>query len=424
MYRKFCVFILLLSAIFIQDCALVSAAVSLPEDGVEINSTNFPDSNFQVYVSLSVDLDHDNYVSDSEFASVTSIDVHSMDISSLEGIEYFTSLEYLDCSENNLTELNLSSNTALKELSCDDNALTSLNVSECEDLLLLYCWENQLSTIDVSNNSKLYHFDCSGNQFTALDVTNNLELSYLRCDIMDIPTLDLSHNTSLDTLYILGSTVLSELDCSSSILTSLNIDDSTALTSLSVANKKLPALNLSTNSALTNAEISPQLINRPEISETSIDSYPYKVSFEALSTIFENFPEIADTFASRALSFDVVDESGNSLTVSADSEAIYFSAYPLRASYYYDTKATASGINPYMNVVMSFTSSESTIELDNDITVAITSPDSKVITLPSSGGKIDGVIVSISGSYTEQKIEADSGIENAELNASDDVWIL
>ena len=41
-------------------------------------------------------------------------------------------LTYLDCSENQLTELDVSKNTALTALSCSDNQLTELDVTNCE----------------------------------------------------------------------------------------------------------------------------------------------------------------------------------------------------------------------------------------------------------------------------------------------------
>jgi hypothetical protein len=56
------------------------------------------------------------------------IDVAGKGISSLQGIEYFTGLENLDCSGNKLSSLDLSKNTALTDVKFDGNPLTSLDL--------------------------------------------------------------------------------------------------------------------------------------------------------------------------------------------------------------------------------------------------------------------------------------------------------
>jgi hypothetical protein len=61
----------------------------------------------------------------------------------------------LICSENLLTSLDLSKNTALLRLFCNNNHLTSLGLSSLTALNLLYCGGNQLSSLDISNNTSL-----------------------------------------------------------------------------------------------------------------------------------------------------------------------------------------------------------------------------------------------------------------------------
>ena len=55
-------------------------------------------------------------------------------LTSLRGIEYFVSLENLDCRFNQLKELDLSKNTKLKSVICQYNQLTQLNVDGCTEL--------------------------------------------------------------------------------------------------------------------------------------------------------------------------------------------------------------------------------------------------------------------------------------------------
>ena len=49
---------------------------------------------------------------------------------SLQGIDFFPNLQLLACAGNQLTELDVSKNTALDWLTCEQNNLTSLDVSQ------------------------------------------------------------------------------------------------------------------------------------------------------------------------------------------------------------------------------------------------------------------------------------------------------
>jgi len=63
--------------------------------------------------------------------------------------------------------------TALANLECSNNQLTALDVSGANKLGFLFCNDNQLTALDVSKNTSLTALDCSTNQLTALDVSNN-----------------------------------------------------------------------------------------------------------------------------------------------------------------------------------------------------------------------------------------------------------
>ncbi len=142
-----------------------------------------------------------------EVAGITELDVsdkpNNGELTSLKGIEYFsslrrlvcsgnkltaldvscnTALDYLDCNNNNLTELDVSSNTKLEYLNCYyNNNLTGLDVSGCTALTELQCNSNNLTGLDVSSNTKLQSLTCSYNNLTELDVSSNTELEYLSC---------------------------------------------------------------------------------------------------------------------------------------------------------------------------------------------------------------------------------------------------
>ena len=149
---------------------------ALADDGdVEINDTNFPDSKFRLYVSGIID-DGDGVLTRAECASVGFIDVSGRNISTLKGIEYFTELWSLYCSNNNLSSLDLSKNTELRELRCDNNKLTSLNISQSENLTDLICYNNKLTSLNISNNTGLNSLSCNHNPIDKLDIRNNQNL--------------------------------------------------------------------------------------------------------------------------------------------------------------------------------------------------------------------------------------------------------
>ncbi|MDR1601761.1 MAG: hypothetical protein LBS42_04955 [Tannerella sp.] len=117
-----------------------------------------------------------------EVALVIDLDVRNSGIKSLNGIENFTALEEINCSKNQLTELDVRSNTALKYLYCETNQLTKLDLSENHSLEELNCSNNQLTELDVSNNTALMYLYCSNNQLTELDVSNKADLQHLNCN--------------------------------------------------------------------------------------------------------------------------------------------------------------------------------------------------------------------------------------------------
>ena len=172
---------------------------------VEINKTNFPDGTFRAYVTRNFDSNSDKVLSDAEIALATRIDVRGMGIQSLQGIEYFAALEYLDCYDNNLTSLDVSRCTVLEKLGCVGNSLTSLDVSRCTALKSLYCHGNNLTSLDVSRCTALEWLECDGNNLTSLDVSRCTALEWLYCGGNNLTSLDVSRCTALDWLYCINN---------------------------------------------------------------------------------------------------------------------------------------------------------------------------------------------------------------------------
>ena len=156
---------------------------------ISAQRTYVPDDNFeQALIRAGLDDVIDNYVLTSNISGTTSLAVQNsrfgagpFGIQDLTGIEDFVSLITLDCSSNNLTHLDFSSNTALEVLVCDANDLTSIDVISNSRLRILNCENNDLTHLSVRANSNLEILYCNDNNIMRLDVSLNPVLKRLHC---------------------------------------------------------------------------------------------------------------------------------------------------------------------------------------------------------------------------------------------------
>ncbi|WP_052158229.1 InlB B-repeat-containing protein [Lacinutrix jangbogonensis] len=264
-------------------------------------TVNIPDTNFELYLAnnSAIDTNNDNEIQCSEASAFTgTIDCSSLNITDLTGIEAFTALTSLNCSDNlltylnvsnntNLTDLNfnytsissidLSNNTALTELRCVGNSLTNLNVSTNTGLTYLDCNNNSISTINVVNNTGLTYLDLTSNSLNSLNVSTNTGLTYLHCNNNNnINSLDISNNLSLtdlncannsiNSLSVITNTNLTKLNCASNSLMSLNVSNNTSLTELFCHSNSLMSLNVSNNTSLTKLSCSYNSISSLDVS--------------------------------------------------------------------------------------------------------------------------------------------------------------
>ena len=176
---------------------------------------------------------------DVAYITTLQINCRTSTSTSLQGIEFFKSLEILECESPLLTSLDVSANTALKELYCRDNLFTSLDVSANTALEVLYCGDNQLTSLDVSGCTALTRLDCYGNSLTSLDMSRNTALKELQC-----------YNNQLTSLDVSGCTALVTLNCRDNQLASLDVSANRALLYLFCYNNRLTSLDVSANTAL------------------------------------------------------------------------------------------------------------------------------------------------------------------------------
>ncbi len=258
--------------------ALICCSVFALAD-VEINSTNFPSSYFrQFIIDAGYDTDGSGTLSEAEIGKVTYMRCRDKSISDLTGIEYFTSLEILNCAVNQLTSLDVSHNTALISLDCYENQLTSLDVSHNTALVGLSVTDNQLTNLDISQNKVLEDLYCYDNPLTSLDVSQNTALKKLICSDTQLTSLDVSNCTAL-----------TGLDCRHNKLISLNVSGCTELSWLLCEENQLTSLDLAHNTKLLSemAKYEPQTID--DVTYYGINNYdgwhPLALSFDAAADL-------------------------------------------------------------------------------------------------------------------------------------------
>ena len=175
-----------------------SVSTQAEEDAVAIDATNFPDGAFRQYVADNFDKDKDGALNQTERNAVKEIRINNSGCTSLQGLKYFSKLTDLFCSDNNLTELDVSENPELKRLICYNNSLTSLNLNKNTKLESLNCNKNKLTVLDLRENKSLWWLRCNNNCLTSLDLRNNpkirdLQVGFQRYQILanDDRTYDL-----------------------------------------------------------------------------------------------------------------------------------------------------------------------------------------------------------------------------------------
>ena len=143
------------------------------------------------------------------------LDISSSTIFNLSGIEYFTGIISLDCSNNDIVDLKLSSNISLMHLNCSYNKLCSLDIKNCTELMSVDCSSNTISNVNLAFNTLLNRFSCQKNELTTIDLRNNPDLQQLNCSYNKLNYLDVSQNSNIISI-----------NCANNHLTDLNIANS------------------------------------------------------------------------------------------------------------------------------------------------------------------------------------------------------
>lgn len=186
--------------------------------------------------------------------------ISALNITQLRG------LRFLHCPNNELEELDLSSNYMLEELHLANNKLKSLSLRQCPKLDMLICYGNKLASLDLSENPRLMALRCEENHIEKLEVGHLTELTVLRCGSNPIDQLDVLNNKKLQQLYIDGSHI-KQIDLHTlRDLRVLNINNC-GFTDLDVAHNVALHVLYANKNALTQL-----VLNHPEMEKVEVSN--------------------------------------------------------------------------------------------------------------------------------------------------------
>lgn len=128
-----------------------------------------------------------------EAAQIPTLNIANRIIYRLYNIEYFTGLKEFDFSDNKIkTVVSLSNNPKLEVINCSNNNIPEIDFSECKQLQRLSCNVNNLTALDLSQNTELVFLSCEQNELTELDISCNKKLLVLYS----------TKNPQLKTIYV------------------------------------------------------------------------------------------------------------------------------------------------------------------------------------------------------------------------------
>ena len=248
-----------------------------------------PDPNFVSWLQVNIPSAMNGNQMDTSNAAIMSwtlINVRDDSISDLTGIQYFKSIQTLDCSENQLSSLPPLPNS-IKVLDCGRNFLTSLPTLP-DSLFELYCFFNNLSSLPYLPES-LFNIHAAYNVLTSLPTLPNSinRIDFSSNQLTSIPNFP----NSLVELYCVGNQLVSlptfpnsliYINCSQNQLTSLPaLPDSlwflkcsyNLITTLPVLPNTLEQLYCS-NNRLTSLSPLPDNIQRLVCDSNNITCFP------------------------------------------------------------------------------------------------------------------------------------------------------
>lgn len=252
------------------------------DDALAISEENFPDYYFQEYIKEVFDEDNDGYLSKDEIAAATFINIPSGSyISDLTGIKNFTSLEILNCYDNNdINEIDVAGMTSLVYLNCYNSKIMNIKAAGCTNLEHVDCHKNMEGlmmmggSLDFTGCTSLQTLYCQGFgvanwSFLSDEPQDNFKIS----DCTALRQLNCAGNHIGGELDLTAMTNLQRLDCNNCGLSSLKVDGLASLETLNCYENRLISLTVTGCAALEEIECYSNYINIQNM-EAFVNSLP------------------------------------------------------------------------------------------------------------------------------------------------------
>lgn len=307
----------------ILSLILAIACFGFAKADVEVNTTNFPNMGFFMWVKAYVPGADDGVLTDAEIASIKTLNISSAvpsgpPIGSVAGIGFFTELESLsitnnkysisyvgvgsvDLSENKkiktfsfnlgpsteaygdplllgrltinnlpelesvsvakpyFSELDLSGCPKLTNVSVTNGQITSVNFEGCVNIKTLNCSGNKIENLDIANMSNLTSLNCSGNNIAALDLSKAKQLQSCNCS-----------SNSISSLIVDGLNALTQLNFNDNQLSVLSISNCKSLSSIYCSKNKLKSLTLDNLSKLKSFDCSNNTLTQLRVANCNL----------------------------------------------------------------------------------------------------------------------------------------------------------
>jgi uncharacterized repeat protein (TIGR01451 family) len=196
-------YVLLLT--FLLSITTQAQIVTIPDANFKnaLVNTNCVGNSANQYLT-DVDTNDDGEIQESEALAVTKLSVSGQGILDLTGIQSFSNLESLSCSNNSLVSLTLNNFINLRGLACGDNNITNLSITNCFNLYSFNCINNPMTSIDLSS-TKVYKFYIANNpNLTYLNLKNGFQTdgyyAYKTAAMPPPPPSTLQGNPNLTTI--------------------------------------------------------------------------------------------------------------------------------------------------------------------------------------------------------------------------------
>lgn len=284
-----------------------------------------PDPYFRKYCLTNFDTNNDGEITKRETEGVTSIRAANLNIRTVRGIEEFADLTWFDCSENQISELNVSKNEKLASLYCDNNQISTLlfnrrrwevfycsnnqivslgdipigaSFFSCSDnpiesltldtsfvtahgTIHIMCDNTLLTELDLSKCANVYWLSCSGNKLQRLDLSNCRNLNSLGCYNNLLEEIRLPENGKISSIRayknrlkkidLRQSIFLTSLWISENDLVTLDCSGCVSLERLDCDKNKLQSLNLTNCPVLKSIDCADNLLTTLDVSETGLN---------------------------------------------------------------------------------------------------------------------------------------------------------